>query len=736
MGTALLVRRCGYALAITTALAHLPELLRITQKGGRRSISTLATILAVLAASRSLRQRYEDAVDRQRALPPVAALAALVYGRVRPASSFGAAMQRCVVALFAPRVLLSAASDIGGADMIAVTGMVLATALEQPPVALALLLMLTGGEALEEVAVDKAGEAVRALLQRCRAPQRVRRRKAEEEELVEVDAVRKAEEEELVEADAVVAGDTLLLDVATPDCTVPVDCTLLSAAPVYVDESALTGEPGKRLAKMGAGLLSGSVLSAATADARAPIVCRAERPLAASAMTRMVEALTTALEETSGGCGTGASDTERTGAFLGQLFEPVALAAAALSFLRLRALGTLSARERWLQTLSLLSGATECPLKIGVPVAFLCAVSVASRAGITVKSRRALEALGSVTALILDKTGTLTRGTPSVAAAQLEPAESAEEVLALVHALEARSRHIVAEALVRHAREALPAALQRHAASDVEETPGKGIRGAVTTAARVVWPKGAKRGVGQPGRRHAVMVGSAALLAESGVAVPRDAPAADDDCIVAHVAVDGVWRGRLLLRDELQPDFASNIGRLRARARLAVASGDPNIGQWAARHGGGAELFALGTTHALPGEKAALVRTLVARGERVAMLGDGTNDAAALATAHVGVSVGTDALASESADIVLARTTEPLRQLNALMQLATRTRRVARGGAAVGMTISLMQMGLAHAGVLTAFQNACVQEGVDLGVTLNALRLVWHDMQRGAAVEN
>ena len=93
--------------------------------------------------------------------------------------------------------------------------------------------------------------------------------------------------------------------------------------------------------------------------------------------------------------------------------------------------------------------------------------------------------------------------------------------------------------------------------------------------------------------------------------------------------------------------------------------------------------------------------------------------------------LGTDALASESADIVLARTREPLRQLRALMELAARTRSVARGGAAVGMSVSLVQMALAHAGVLTAFQNACLQEGVDLGVTLNALRLVWHDMERG-----
>ncbi|WP_110051008.1 heavy metal translocating P-type ATPase [Nocardiopsis sp. L17-MgMaSL7] len=277
-----------------------------------------------------------------------------------------------------------------------------------------------------------------------------------------------------------------------------------------------------------------------------------------------------------------------------------------------------------------------CPHALGLAIPLVIAISttLSARNGILVKDRLALEHTRLVDTVLFDKTGTLTKGAPAVGDADAVDGWTAERVLALAGAVEADSEHPLARAIVRAAEEAGPVP----EATDFRSLTGHGVRAVVD---------GIEAHVGGP-----------ALLDSLGVTEPADLAERtgfwrDRGATVLHLVVDGSVVGALSLADEVRPESASAVRRLQEQGvRVAMVTGDArNVADAVATELGLDEVFA----QVLPDQKDAVVRDLQDRGHRVAMVGDGVNDAPALARADVGIAIGagTD-VAIESAGVVLA----------------------------------------------------------------------------------
>ncbi|MGW9556035.1 heavy metal translocating P-type ATPase [Nocardiopsis sp. NPDC055551] len=277
-----------------------------------------------------------------------------------------------------------------------------------------------------------------------------------------------------------------------------------------------------------------------------------------------------------------------------------------------------------------------CPHALGLAIPLVIAISttLSARNGILVKDRLSLERTRLVDTVLFDKTGTLTKGTPAVLDMTAMDGESPERMLSLAGAVEADSEHPSAKAIVNAARET--GSLPR--ATDFQSLPGHGVRATVD-------------GID-------VHVGGPALLESLGLTEPeelaeRTRPWREQGSTVLHVIDDGAILGALALADEVRPESASAVRQLKEQGlRVAIVTGDArNVADSVAGRLGLDEVFA----QVLPDQKDAVVRDLQERGRRVAMVGDGVNDAPALARADVGIAIGagTD-VAIESAGVVLA----------------------------------------------------------------------------------
>lgn len=342
--------------------------------------------------------------------------------------------------------------------------------------------------------------------------------------------------------------------------------------------------------------------------------------------------------------------------------------------------------------------ATPCPLLLAAPVAIVSGLSRASRQGVVIRSGAGLENLGHATTLVMDKTGTLTMGRPVVVEISAAPGYDATEVLRLAASVDQMSPHVLAEAIVteamaRGARLSLP--------TDVVEEPGRGVT------------------AGIDGRR--VHVGRLPEgMVEAGWATAAVNRARLDSAAIAWVCVDSGPVGAVLLRDPLRRNAPRTVRRLRAAglSRLVMLTGDRAE---PAREV--ADVLGLDEVYARqsPADKVAAVRAERNRAVTV-MVGDGVNDAPALAAATVGVAMGARGAtaSSEAADVVL--TTDRLDRLADAMDIARWSRRIAVQSATVGMALSLLAMTIAAFGWLPPAAGALLQEGIDVAVILNALR--------------
>ncbi|VEG56554.1 heavy metal translocating P-type ATPase [Mycolicibacterium aurum] len=547
-----------------------------------------------------------------------------------------------------------------GVDLIAVLSLVGTLLVGEYLAGAVIAVMLAGGRALEAAAERRATHDLRALL--AHAPKFARRRVGSAVDVVPLEEV---------------AVDDILV-VGTGE-VVPVDGRVLGSVAV-LDESVLTGEALNVERAPGEPVRSGAVNAGSNFEMRA----------AAGAADSTYAGIVRLAEE----AGAQNAPIVRLADRLAAWFLPLTLvtagAAWALSGSAVRAVAVLVV-------------ATPCPLLLAAPVAIVSGLSRASRRGVVIRSGGALENLGRATTLVLDKTGTLTEGRPTVVAVLSAPGRDAAEVLTIAASVDQMSGHVLAEAIVT---EALARNLVLTLPADVVEEPGQGASATVESR-RVRVGKLPAEALTAPWTRGAV---NRARL---------------DSAAIAWVEVDDEVAGAILLRDPLRRDAPRTIRRLRDAGlrRVVMLTGDrPDP----AREVGA--VLGLDAVYAQqsPADKVAAVTRERASAVTV-MVGDGVNDAPALATATVGVAMGARGAtaSSEAADIVL--TTNRLDRLADAMDIARWSRRIALQSAVAGMALSLVAMAVAAAGWLAPAWGALVQEVIDVAVILNALRALRGD---------
>ena len=469
---------------------------------------------------------------------------------------------------------------------------------------------------------------------------------------------------------AIVPGDRLLV---RPAETVPVDGRLEDAEAV-LDESMLTGEAMPVRHAAGAALRSGAVNAGPAFTLVATAGAEASTYAAIVRLTRAAAAERPPLARL--------ADRWALG-FLGAT-ALIAGAAWAMSGDPVRALAVLVV-------------ATPCPLILAAPIALMAGIGRAARRGIVVKGGGALERLARIRTVLFDKTGTLTPGRPRLAATETAPPLKAAEALRLAAALAQGSTHPVSAALAAAAQ-----GLAVPRAEGVREHPGGGLTGTVEGRAVALGSKGF---LDARGEGPADGLGGVAAVAAAGS--------------ITWLAVDGRAVAAFVMADGLRPEAPRAVRRLRSAGvtRLVMVTGDRAAA--AAPIAAALRLDAV-LAELSPADKIAAVKAERARAP-AAMIGDGVNDAPALAAADVGIAMGAHgtAAAAEAADVVLL--VDRLDRAAEAVAIAIRSRRIALEAIVLGMGLSGIAMLAAAAGLLPPLAGALVQEGIDVAAILHAL---------------
>ena len=474
---------------------------------------------------------------------------------------------------------------------------------------------------------------------------------------------------EEVTLDTILPGDLLLIrqgDVA------PVDGQLESANAI-LDQSALTGETTPEHMVRGMDVMSGVTNAGEAFELRAT---RAASESTYAGIVRLVEA------------------AQKSRA-------PMARLADRYSLLFLGVTIALATGAWWftgdpIRAVAVLVVATPCPLILAVPVALVAGMSRAAQFGVLIKGAQALEAMGRIQILIFDKTGTLTDGRPKIVRITSTSDLSEEEILYFAASLDQCSKHPVAEAIVSTAQERR---VELRVPTNVFETPGEGITGTVD------------------GRL--VAVGGTKFVASRTV-TPSDPELLAPGAVLVALSVDSNPVGWIEMADTLRIGTPKLLSQLRRNgfARLLLATGDRRTVADAVTKGLG-----LDDVHAdlTPDQKVLLVLSERKHGS-VMMVGDGVNDAPALAAADVGVAMGVRgaSAAAETADVVLL--VDDLGRLLLGLVIARRARIIAWQSVVAGIGLSVAGMFAAAFGCLTPVQGALLQELIDVAVILNALR--------------
>jgi heavy metal translocating P-type ATPase len=501
-----------------------------------------------------------------------------------------------------------------------------------------------------------------------------RRAKRELTTLVEraprVALVRRGDRLEEVPVGDVEVGDRVLVRAGE---VVPVD-GMVESDEAIVDESALTGEPLPITVRRGGPVRSGT-------SAGGAFEVSAIRPAAESAYAALVRLVEKAEQER--------APFVRIADRYAAIFLPVTTVVAGLAW-------ALSGDA--VRALAVFVVATPCPLILAAPIALMSGLSRCARAGVVVKGAGTIEQLGAAHSVLLDKTGTVTLGHPELE--RLVPLDgmNPDEVLRLAASVDRLSAHPLAHALVAGAD---ARGLRLELPDRVNESFGHGIGGRVDG--------------------HEVLVGSDSWLREHGISATL--PRRLDGAAKVLVAVDGEAAGVALIGDRLRSNADRLVPRLRnvGIKHVALVTGDK-----------AAVADDVGTTLGVdrvyaeqtPEEKLEIVRALQTRPDlhSIVMVGDGINDAPALALADVGVAMGSAGatVSSETADAVIL--VDRVDRIADAVRISRRALHIAIQSVLLGMGASLIAMGFAAAGYLPPVAGALLQEGIDIGVILNALR--------------
>lgn len=543
-----------------------------------------------------------------------------------------------------------------GADLLAGLSIVTSLVLGEPLAGAIVVLMLSGGETLEALAVSRASAVLDALARR--SPTVAHRIEKESSSTEPVD----------VAVDAVAVGDHLVI---FPHELCPVDGVVIEGTG-RMDEAYLTGEPYEIRKVPGSAVISGAV------NGEAALTIRATAPAADSRYARIMQVMKEADENR--------PPIRRMADKLGALYTPFAVAIA---------LAAWAVSGDPVRMLAVLVVATPCPLLIGIPVALVGAVSLAAKRGIVIRDPSILERLDTCRTLVLDKTGTLTVGRPSLADVHVADGFERRVVLGLAASAEVYSKHPLARALLDAAG---GEGIGLSAATAVEERPGEGMFariGDVTT--RLV---GRKYLIGHPDESQLppIVGGLEAIL-----------------------MVDETYAATFRFRDEARKDgrpFIAHLAPHHKFERVFLVSGDRRAEvEYLAEKVGIEEVL----SEQSPEDKVAIV--LEQQKTRPTLfVGDGINDAPALRTADVGIALGqAHEVTSEAAGAVILDPS--LRKLDELLHIGTRLRRIALQSAVGGMALSAIGMAFAFAGLLPPVAGAVVQEVIDLAAVLNAVRM-------------
>lgn len=533
-----------------------------------------------------------------------------------------------------------------------------------------LIFLFSLGHALEERALDKARSAISALS--TLAPKTA--------------LVRRGQLELDIPVEEVLAGEIVIV---RPGVRLPAD-GVVTHGESSIDQAPITGEsiPVEKQA--------GDAVFAGTINGAGALEVRVIRPTSDSTLARVMKMVEEAQTQK--------SPTQQTVERFMRVFVPAVLIVTGL-VIAVPPLFGVPFRVSFLRAMTLLVAASPCALALGTPSAVLSAVAQAARSGVLVKGGLHLENLGRIKALALDKTGTLTHGRPEVT--DVVPLDEIEEdeLLQLAARVENRSAHPLAAAIVRAAQ---TRGLELTAVEGVESVTGLGLRAAVD---------------GLP-----VWIGNQKWMQEAGVPVSESAlaqiealQAAGSTLILA--ARENKLLGILALADTLRPDVPPAVARLKRLGvrEIALLTGDQRAAAEAvARQAGVTQVYA----GLLPEQKLDVIRELLQRWGTVAMVGDGVNDAPALAYATVGIAMGgaATAVALETADVALMG--DDLGKLPFAIGLGKATRAIILQNLCIALGVILVLAGASLAGLAGIGVAVIFHEGSTLVVALNSLRLL------------
>jgi heavy metal translocating P-type ATPase len=541
-------------------------------------------------------------------------------------------------------------------DIVAAMAIVTSVVMDQPLAGLIVVVMQTGGEALERYAEGRASRAVQEL----------------EADRPKSAHVQRGGEVSDIRADEIVVGDRVIVRAGE---LIPCD-GIVEEGRSELDTSRLTGESLPQSIEPGVPVSSGSINGDRLFTMRATAIAEA------SQYERIVQLVRAALETK--------APFQRIADRYAVWFTPITLVIA------VAAAATTGDYQRFLAVLVV---ATPCPLILAPPIAIIGGINRAARRQIIVRNGAAIERLATANVAVLDKTGTLTIGKPVVHAVIPYPPFSRADVLRLAGAVEQGAAHLLARTLTDAAK-AENASLPP--VRDVVEAPGRGVTGIIGD--------------------DTVMVGSHGFIAERlTLDADNSIPENSSVGLKAYVAINGRFAGVVAYDEQLRESVPAILSDLESLdiPRVLLLSGD---------HADNARAIAksLGINEVRgdmkPEDKVAVVKELTAAGDRVLMVGDGTNDAPALSAATVGIALAGHGggVTAEAADLVIL--VDDLGRVPEAIRISRHSMKIARESVWAGLGLSGIAMLFAAAGKIAPVPGALLQEVIDIAVIINALR--------------
>lgn len=548
-------------------------------------------------------------------------------------------------------------------DLLAVIAIIAAVIIGEYLAAALTVLMLSGGEILEDYTANKTSKAIQLLVES--APKTARIRKNGKEIQVPIDQVQ--------------VGDVVLVK---PGEKIPIDGEVLSGL-ASVNQASLTGESVAVQKSLNCKVLSGTIIELGALE------IRAEKIGEDTTFAHIIKLVREGQENR--------APIEKIAHRYARFFAPL---------LGLIALVTYILTQNVVAVVSTLVIACPCALTLATPTAVVASIGNAAKRGILIRGGATLEAVANIDTVVLDKTGTLTLGTPQVVDVKTFNSKTEAQVIALAAAAEKFSEHLLAKAILDRASKE---GICTQDPANFTVIPGQGV---------TVSYNGKEISVGNERLLQTQQIKIEAVVEESFVQQK------DLGRTVFFVCENGSVVGLVSVADASREGVAEAVYEMRSSGveSVVMLTGDNSATAHAiANEVGINEVGA----DLLPEGKVNYVKNLKANGKTILMVGDGINDAPALATAHVGVAMGktgTD-VAIETADAVLI--SDDLSKVPHMLKTGKRTVRLIKQNIAIALVVNVIGVTLAVSGVLNPVLAAMIHEGNALFVVLNSARLIW-----------